>query len=450
MKHGRTTFLILLLSAPACGAWSPPPPGDHGATGSTTALADPSTTAAAGIPWLPAPDWGDPKIHVDDPATTTSAGSSGTPPADTSGGPTEPTLDLAALRLSEVLADPEGKDGGPSSPEFVEIAHVGDVGVALAGLVIRTRGWPELRAGDLGLADQTLHPGERLLVLHYASAADVPDPPVARQDGVLSAAFAAPGALRNADGGVVLGDLSEAPGDALIYGAPAEAPLDVPGTWDGPPAPAPASGEALCRLDPTIDTDQAGDWVACAPSPGVLPVADETTGEPPLPAEVVIVEVLSNPPGPAALEKHAEYVELLNLGPGAVDLAAWTVSDALEPMASGSDPLVHVSGDGGCAPSTCLAPGRRALLVGGAYEGPVGDALVLATDDTSLANAGLGNTEPVVLRDGEGALRSTYRAWEEPLSAPDPATEEAALTRVGPEAPDEPTNWHFTAPTPGA
>ncbi|MFY0530766.1 hypothetical protein [Nannocystis pusilla] len=89
------------------------------------------------------------------------------------------------------------------------------------------------------------------------------------------------------------------------------------------------------------------------------------------------------------------------------------------------------------------------MLVGSLYGGPVGDALVLRTDDNALANAGLGNFEAVVLRDDLGELRSSYRVWPDPLVAPDPATQEAALVRVAPEAPDAPESWDFAAPSPG-
>ena len=48
--------------------------------------------------------------------------------------------------------------------------------------------------------------------------------------------------------------------------------------------------------------------------------------------------------------------------------------------------------------------------------------------------------EPVALRDPEGALRSTYRAWPDPLALPDPALKEEALVRAVPDAADEPAD----------
>jgi hypothetical protein len=62
-------------------------------------------------------------------------------------------------------------------------------------------------------------------------------------------------------------------------------------------------------------------------------------------------------------------------------------------------------------------------VVGGVYTGPTGSGLVLVTDDTTLANAGLGVHEPVVVRDGDGVLRSTYRAWPDPAGGAGPGAD---------------------------
>ena len=164
----------------------------------------------------------------------------------------------------------------------------------------------------------------------------------------------------------------------------------------------------------------------------------------------MIVQVLSNPPGPGSTEKYAEFVELENLGPGTVDLADWTIADSLAPDATGVDPLLYHSGDGGCVPNTCLAPGQRALIVGNLYNGDSGTALVLRTDDTTIANAGLGVVEPVVIRDGSAMLRSTYRAWPDPLVEPNPSLTESALQRADPSSADAPAAWTFATPSPGS
>lgn len=450
MKHSSSTLSFLFLLA-ACPAWTSLPGDTIGALettgGSTDTGVTPTTTEP--LPWPTPPQWELPQLDlgVPDPTTGGTDTTGGSVPGDSTGGP---AIDLAALRVSEVLADPAGKDGAPGSPEFVEIVNVGPDPAPLAGLVVLARGWPELRAGDLGIADEVLAPGDRLVLLRLAAAADLPVPPVIREGAVVRASFADSGGLRNADGAVALADQGGTLGDTLLYGASQPAPFDAPALWSGMPVAAADSGSSLCRLDVTGDSDAAADWTTCTPSPGELPpTADDTTGEPPLPAEVAIVEVLANPPGPTLLEKHAEFVELVNLGPGPVDLADWTIADSTDANAPGIDPLLYFGGDGGCAPNTCLAPGRKALLVGSLYQGPIGDALVLKTDDSSLANAGLGNTEPVVVRDEHGEVRTTYRVWADPLAAPDPASKEAALVRTAADAPDEPASWDFAEPTPG-
>jgi hypothetical protein len=107
-----------------------------------------------------------------------------------------------------------------------------------------------------------------------------------------------------------------------------------------------------------------------------------------------------------------------------------------------------VSGEGGCASPTCLAPGRRALIVAQGYLGEAGDALVLATDDSTIADGGLTNSEPVVLWDGFDALVTSYRIWPDPSGAPLP-TDELPLHRVDPLGLDEPANWESAPATPG-
>lgn len=452
----RTRVLSLLLLA-ACSPWDPPATD----TDSSAATTEPGPSTDTSGWHLP------PLGRGDRPTTTTGSTTTGVattaPPDPTHGsdatsstGDLPATIDLAALQIAEVHADPFGKDGSADSPEFVEIVHVGIEPTALAGLEIVARSWPVLSAEDLGLAEATLAPGQRLVVRRYAAPVDVIEP-TATEDG-LAVAFSTADGLRNTDGAVLL-RAGTALGDLVIYGAAQPAPWDSPDAWVGPPAATPASGASLCRLG-AEDHDDASDFAACPASPGLpFEPVDSTTGESDttgdastgeaLPAEVVIVEVLSNPPGPGNLEKHAEFVEIVNLGPGAVDLATWTIADSLDPAAPGADPLMHLAGTGGCMPATCLAPGQRALLVGNAYSGETGSALVLTTDDTTLANAGLGVVEPVALRDGEGVLRSTYRAWPDPLAEPSPALTEQALARTDPSAPDEPASWALAPPTPG-
>ncbi len=447
------TALLLLLPLTACTSFDPP------AT---------SLSTASGIvdddPPANSTGWQVPARTREDPANattgvTTSPPNSSTTDPGTDTGAQPPTIDLGALQIVEVHPDPAGKDGGLDSPEFVEILHVGDEPLALAGLEIVARAWPVLDAEDLGLADAVLAPGQRLVLRRHASAAELPA--MTPEGDALQVAFVAAGGLRNSDGGVLLRS-GEQIGDLVIYGAAQPTPWDSADAWLGAPAPAPGSGVSLLRHEP-IDHDDASDWTPAPPTPGLPSMLDEpettstgtstgdpgTTGEA-LPAEVVIVEVLGNPPGPGSAEKYTEFVEIQNLGPGDIDLADWTIADSLAPDATGVDPLLYRSGDGGCLPSTCLAAGHTALIVGNLYSGDTGTALVLMTDDTTIANAGLGVVEPVAIRDGAAMLRSTYRAWPDPLVEPNPSLTEQALQRADPSAEDIPAAWTFAAPSPGS
>ncbi|MBK8265829.1 MAG: lamin tail domain-containing protein [Nannocystis sp.] len=390
--------------------------------------------------------------------SATSATGETTSADDTSGADDRPLPDLSGLRLTELLADPPGKDGAADAPEYIEMVNVSDDQLDLTHLVLYARSWPRLSAGEIGLTGVHLPPGGVLLLRRHTKA-DGPASPTVEVDGALiTVTFATGEGLRNADGAVMLQGPGEHPLDAVIYGAPSPAPYDDPALWQGSPATIPMSGKALCRSALGPDTDTAADWVPCDPSPGSPPMpsdpdgeaGDPTTDEPQGEVLISIVEVFSNPPGPGNSEKFLEYVEILNYGADPVDLAGWTIADALAEDPPGEDPLLYWSGDGGCAPETCLAPGRRALIVGNTYQGPTGGALVLATDDTTIANAGLSTSEPVVLHDSNDIMMSTYRAWTDPLAAPHPLSIEEPLHRAAPDAEDHPESWSFGAPTPGS
>jgi hypothetical protein len=369
-------------------------------------------------------------------STTSSSGSSSTGAAPVA----------QAWRITEVVADPEGTDGGASSPEWVELLNVGVAAQSVADLRVEATGWPVVDARVLGSPAIVIEPGGWLVVQRYATASDVPaaaQAPAAL-GGAWTLGFSSSGGLRNADGAVGVDDGLGAFADVVLWGAPQAAPFDDPGDWAGAPASAPGPGRSLCRLDADLDGDVAEDLGDCALTPGAPPpppIAD--------PGTVTIVEVLSNPVGASTSEGPLEFVELLNLGPGPVDLAGYVIADDPVAGATGTDPLLVAGGDGGCLPSSCLAAGRRALITGSGYAGAIGTALWLTTDDTTIANGGLTATEPVVLRDGDDLVVSSYRLWADPAAEPNPTTVEQALVRTAPEAADEPTGWTFATPTPG-
>ncbi|NVB42079.1 lamin tail domain-containing protein [Pseudenhygromyxa sp. WMMC2535] len=443
--------LVACVEAPELEAWDPAPP-DLGAVDTWGPLEpvvglEPGEADAA-TPWL------DEGGHLPEP--------------DAEEDPPDPAL--AQLRITEALVDPEGKDGGADSPEFVELFNPGPDPVPLAGFALAALSWPELDATDLGLAELSLDPGDLLVIQRWAK--DV-DPSLAEpriEDGVIFTGFLHASGLRNADGEIALPSADALPHDRLVYGA---APATSEG-WLGAPLATPGSGESMCRLAPATDSDRAEDWGACTPAAGVLEplpldqAGDSDVGDPgdlgdeggasdegeEVPPAAVpftalqIVEVHADPPGPASSEKAWEYVEILNRSTEPVDLADCWIADADSFDAPGTDPLIYREGEGGCDPETCLAPGRRALIVADGYLGEVGEALVLRTDDSTIADGGLTTLEPVSLWDGLGELVSSYRLWEDPQAEP-LVTDEQPLHRVDPGAEDLPSAWVVAPASPG-
>ena len=120
----------------------------------------------------------------------------------TSGDP--PPGDLSGLRLTEVLANPEGKDGGAGSPEVLEIVNSGAVELPLDGLALLARGWPRLDADELGVDDRVLMPGGLLVIRRFSDLEAAPWTGVST-DGDLLEAVAAP----DADGRTLLTEAAE-------------------------------------------------------------------------------------------------------------------------------------------------------------------------------------------------------------------------------------------------
>jgi hypothetical protein len=358
-----------------------------------------------------------------------------------------PDAALAQLRLSEVLVDPEGKDGGEGAPEFVELHNPGPHAVALDGLYIEAASWPILDGVDLGLVGVTLEPGAYLLVQRWTTGVDPGLTALEVGESLVTVGFLDADGLRNTDGVVRIGSAVEA-FDELVYGLDLVEPS--PG-WSGPAAASPEPSRSMCRNSAT-DHDDASDWSPCDANPGQA--TPEDVGEDPRmpmpisPGAVQIIEVSANPPGPAADEKPYEYVEILNTSDADIELSGCKIGDDPDPSAPGIDPLEYLDGDGGCVSTTCIAPGQRAIIVGQGYAGPIGVALVLATDDSTIADAGLTNSEPVVLWDALGTALSTYRVWPDPNGEPLPLDEQP-LHRLDLAAPDEPQNWVSAPPSPG-
>ena len=133
--------------------------------------------------------------------------------------------------------------------------------------------------------------------------------------------------------------------------------------------PAPPVGTSLARADDSFRT--------AAPTPGGPAQPAPTPSGPP--AALRITEIFADA-GRGARDAAFEWVELLNDGPSAVDLAGWRIADG-----AGSDPL----------PALTLAPGERSVIAGSPAAVPDAPGLLIILEDGRIGN-GLANSGDVV------------------------------------------------------
>lgn len=379
-------------------------------------------------------DPGDPDPELESEAEAETHGDEPSPAHSADPGATE-------LRLVEVHPDPEGKDGDFDTPEFVELQNTGSSAVHLSGLRLEADNWPSLSFDMLGVTDEQLEAGARIVIRRWNKDQPEALAELEWEGSNLLTGFLHNDGLRNSSGYLRLSS-SEFEIDEFVYG---ELPANALEQWLGEPASAPPSGLSSCRTQ--LDEFAASAWVSCLPTPGDGEAPLEPSA--PIPAGgLAITEVWANPPGSSSEEKHYEYIEIENITEEQLELSGCTVADSIEQDPTGEDPLLYLAGEGGCESPTCLAPGRRALIVGNAFAGDPGQALLLAVDDSTIADGGLTNTEPVVLRDPERTIISTYRVWPDPSGAPLP-TLELPLHRSSADAEDAPESWSSGDPTPG-
>ncbi len=149
------------------------------------------------------------------------------------------------------------------------------------------------------------------------------------------------------------------------------------------------------------------------------------SGPPPRPA---ITEVRADAATP---EAGGEYVEIANLGEGALDLGGWRLAKR---TASGTLSSCEI----GAPPGAVVAPGAVALVAGGAWDGryllPAG-VPVFACGAAALLG-GIANDRPpeLLLADPAGAPASTLGTKGAP------ACRERAIERLDPAGPDAPEN----------
>lgn len=135
-------------------------------------------------------------------------------------------------------------------------------------------------------------------------------------------------------------------------------------------------------------------------------------------------------------EAGGEYVEVVNLGEGPLDLAGHRLQKV---TATGATASCAVE-----APAP-VPPGGAAVIAGGAWDGrdPLGEGAVLARCGATAVVGGLANDRPPELRllDPGGAVLSTLGAGGAPACA--------VVARVDPEGPDAPSNLACGEASPG-
>jgi hypothetical protein len=167
-------------------------------------------------------------------------------------------------------------------------------------------------------------------------------------------------------------------------------------------------------------------------------VAEFETGAPEgPPPRAVLTEALADADTP---EAGGEYVEVANLGEGVLDLAGFRLAKR---SAAGVASACAVTARSG---GSSVAPGRRAIIAGGAYDGryavPAG-VPVLACGTSALLG-GLANDRAVhlLLEDPRGAVVAT-------LGANGAEVCPAATGMIDPEEGDWPGNLECTEGSPG-
>ena len=337
-------------------------------------------------------------------------------------------LDAGAIKINEVMPDPDGSDDGN---EFVELINVS--------------------AGDVDLSEWELQYGTSSFSKSIALSGTVASGAfyVVGDSAVQGADLTATLSLGNAGSSADALRLtcSGSPEDTVVYGSPnSDEWVDDTGAVATSLASKPGGGESLHRIVDGVDTDASGDdfCVQAAPTIGgasECPVCD-TTGR----DDVRINELLSNPEG---TDGNREWVELVNVGTQDVSLAAWT----LEVGKSSWSPTSFGKG-------VTIPAGGHFLVAGQGYEGSA-DVVV---DGFDLGNAS-SSDDGVRLVDCDGAVVDTVLYGPDDVSAEleDDAGSAGSLAPVqdddesigrypdGSDSDDHVVDWGiYSTPTPGA
>ena len=328
-----------------------------------------------------------------------------------------PTPSPARLLISEVLYKPLGAE---PEGEWLDVFNVGDFPLDLGAYKV---GDEERRGGGEGMyrfpAGLVLAPRQVLLIVYRATAFRAnygfdPDYELADSDANVPdlekyTAWAS-GALGLENGGdeVLVLDAADQVVEAVSWGSSAYA-------FD-PPVPSAPDGHSLERYPAYQDHDSAGDWhLQPVPAPGLVdltpptptptPTRTPTPTPTPVPLPVLVLNEIHADPhstlGDANRDGSAdgeqdEFVEVVNLDGGLVDLSGWTLNDLVG--------VRHVF-----PPGTLLEHGCAVLVFGGGSpQGSFGGSLVQTASSGYLRLNNTGDRVALLAPDGRVALLYTY------------------------------------------
>jgi len=310
------------------------------------------------------------------------------------------------LQINEVMANADDEDTG----EFVELFNSGDDDVDLAGLIL-TDGDQEdtLTAFDGG--DTVVSSGGFALIVD-AEYAD---------DYTIDASV-----ILVTTEDTTLGNSLSVSDEVWLYETDGTSVIDA---FRFPSNP--GNGVSSERIDLVLSDaiDASDNWSASGCASGSSPgasncVSGSTTAASQSALELVISEVMANPED----EDTGEFVEIYNAGSGSIDLL-WFVlydGDALDTLVGYTDYY-----------DTIIEPGQYAVILDAEYAGEYAiptDALLLMTDDTSVAS-GLSTNDPVYLyEDNSVSLIDSF-------SYPDNPGNGISIEKVDLAGGDASDNW---------
>ena len=312
--------------------------------------------------------------------------------------------DVPTLTINEVMANPVDEDRG----EFIELYNHGDQSVDAAGLLFSDGDATDVIGGFAG--GPTLIPAGGFGVI---------------LDPEYDASYSIPAeAILLVPANTTLGNGLTTDDPLTLYAADG---VSVVSSFSYPSNP--GNGVSIERLGDAGDI--AANWIASTCASGSSPGAANCAGDPgpdpdPVSDGLVVSEVMANPID----EAKGEFVEIVNTGDAAVDLAGFVLSDG-----DASDTLEGYLGGTTILPAGGIAVvlDRNYVDLAEPYSIPAA-AVLLVTDDSTLGS-GLSTDDPVSLLAPDGvSVLSTYSTPFNPGNG-------FSAERIDLSAPDTPDNW---------